>query len=67
MKKILVDGKIERFETDILLITTPDEYSCEVELLEDEDNPDRECANLSKNEVLELATTLLDIYKNMKE
>lgn len=54
---------------DILEITSPDPYSVEMNIIPDktfEDEEPRETVNLSKEEVFELATHLLTIYKNMK-
>lgn len=54
---------------DNLEITTPDKYSVELNIIPEEINETevREYSNLGKKEVFELATLLLDIYKNMEE
>lgn len=56
---------------DILEVTNPDPYSLEMNIIPDYDNGEdeepRTTANLGKEEVLELATHLLSIYKNMKQ
>lgn len=54
---------------DNLEITTPDKYSVELNIIPEEidETEVREYSNLGKKEVLELATLLLDIYKNMEE
>lgn len=54
---------------DILEITNPDPYSLELNIISDnsfEDEDPRTTANLSREEVLELATHLLTVYKTMK-
>ena len=56
MKTITENGEIKSYETDLLSITMPDEYSCGIQMLEDKDDIDRDYANLSRIEVLELAT-----------
>lgn len=54
---------------DILEITNPDPYSLELNIIPDnsfdEEDP-RTIANLSREEVLDLATHLLTVYKTMK-
>lgn len=54
---------------DNLEITTPDKYSVELNIIPEEidESEVREYSNLGKKEVFELATLLLDIYKNMEE
>lgn len=53
---------------DNLEITTPDKYSVELNIIPEEidESEVREYSNLGKKEVFELATLLLDIYKNME-
>lgn len=62
MKKTIIDNVIVYKESD-------DDYSCHIEVKPFNDGEKKipGYANLSKNEVFELATTLLSLYKEMQE